>query len=248
MKINWRLLVNKFQFLVEQTLPARCLLCHLSSNQKLICQYCNDALSIPRPCCLHCGLSLSKTQAFCGDCLKQKHSFTQLHAIANYQTPYPTLIKKFKYTKQLIFGELLADLLLESIQSNISPTQLSTIDYLLPVPLHKKKLYQRGFNQAQLLAEKLAKQLHIPILTKTVSRAKETVAQENLSLTERKKNLSKAFDISVNKKQNIQGRRIIIIDDVVTTGATVNSLAKALLQAGAKQIDIWCLCRTSLPK
>lgn len=248
MKINWQPLVSKFQLLLEAILPAQCLLCHLPSNQKLICQYCNGSLSIPRPCCLHCGLSLPKTQDFCGDCLKQKHQFTQLHAVANYQTPYPTLIKKFKYSKQLIFGELLANLLLESIQSNISPSQLSKVDYLLPVPLHTKKLYQRGFNQAQLLADKLTKKLHIPILTNTVSRAKETAAQENLSLTERKKNLNQAFVVSNNKKNNIKGRHIIIIDDVVTTGSTVNSLAKALLHAGAQRIDIWCICRTSLPK
>jgi len=248
MKTKWQPLVNQFQFAIEQMLPAQCLLCHLTSNQTLICQYCHDFLTVPRSCCLHCGLALSKTQDYCGDCLKQKHQFTQLHAVANYQAPYPALIKKFKYTKQLIFGELLADLLLASIQSNILSTQLSMIDYLLPVPLHNNKLYQRGFNQAQLLSEKLSKNLNIPILSNTVTRTKETMAQEALSLSKRKKNLRQAFEISDIKKHRIQNQHIIIIDDVVTTGATVNSLSKTLLQAGAKQIDIWCICRTSLPK
>ncbi|WP_435236412.1 ComF family protein [Psychromonas sp. PT13] len=248
MKTKWQPLVNKFQFAIEQILPSQCLLCHLSSNQTLICQYCHDSLAVARPCCLHCGLALSKTQYYCGDCLKQKHQFTQLHAVANYHPPYPALIKKFKYSKQLIFGELLADLLVSSIQSNILSTQLSMIDYLIPVPLHNNKLYLRGFNQAQLIAEKLSKHLNIPILSNTVIRSKETIAQETLSLSKRKKNLRQAFEINDISKHRIRNQHIVIIDDVVTTGATVNSLSKTLLQAGAKQIDIWCICRTSLPK
>lgn len=245
MKLN---LQSKFQYLTELILPTQCLVCHLPSKNKLICHHCEKAIIHNRSCCQHCGLTLPISQAFCGDCLKQDHLFTQLHAVADYQEPFPTLIKKFKYAKQLINGELLADLMIVSITNSLDPQQLSNIDYLLPVPLHKKKHQRRGFNQAQLLAEKISQQFNIPILLKDVTRQKQTNAQESLSLLKRKQNLKNAFRFSKKQKTQLAGRYIVIIDDVVTTGATVNSLCQLLLQADAKRIDIWCICRTALPK
>jgi ComF family protein len=233
--------------IIEHLLPAQCLLCRLPSNNKLICRYCQNALLQDRPCCQRCGLPLSESQPFCGDCLKQPHFFTQLHALADYKKPYSMLLKKFKYTKQLINGELLADLLIQSITRNISRQQLAQIDYLLPVPLHKQKHQQRGFNQAQLLAEKISKQLQLPLLLDAVKRQKYTNAQEGLSLPKRKNNLQDAFITTSKQQTKLSGSYIVIIDDVVTTGATVNSLCQVLLHAGVQRVDVWCLCRTALP-
>ena len=241
-------IIHTLKCLIEFILPTQCLLCHLPSDNKLICKHCQKALGQNRSCCQHCGLPLPESQPFCGDCLKHPHLFTQLHALGDYQKPYPALIKKFKYNNQLINGELLAELLIKSITRNISKQQLSDIDYLLPVPLHTQKHRQRGFNQAQLLAQPIAKQLQIPILFNTVIRHKQTCAQEGLSLQKRKGNLKNAFAVSSKLKTNLTGSYIVIIDDVVTTGATVNSLCQVLLQAGVKRVDVWCICRTALPK
>ena len=152
-----------------------------------------------------------------------------------------------KYAKQLIYGELLAELLSKSLQQNVSERQLTDINYLLPIPLYKQKHRQRGFNQAQIIASSLAKQLQISLLLETVERHKQTKAQEGLSLQKRKKNLKDAFSITCNQQNKLSGSYIVLIDDVVTTGATVNSLCSVLLQAGVKRIDVWCVCRTALP-
>jgi ComF family protein len=246
-KFIFQSLRQDFKHLLELVLPAQCLLCHLPSNNYIICRHCQEALIQKRPCCLHCGLALPKSQPFCGDCLKQNHLFTQLHALANYQKPYPSIIKKFKYAKQLINGELLAELLIKSLTRNLSFQQISQIDYLLPVPLHKGKHQERGFNQAQLLAQTVASQLHLPVLVDAVKRHKQTNAQEGLSFQKRKNNLKNAFTLAENQKNKLSGTYIVLIDDVVTTGATVNSLSQVLLAAGVKRIDVWCICRTALP-
>jgi len=229
-------------------LPAQCLVCHLPSNNKLICDPCKKALTQQRACCQHCGLSLPTFQPVCGDCLKHTYYFTKLHALAEYYPPYPTLIKRFKYSKQLIYGELLADLLIDSINTNYSKGELAQVDYLIPVPLHRQKHQSRGFNQAQLIAEKISTRLTIPVRLNVTLRKKQTIPQENLSLTERKHNLKGAFSLSDMSKIDFKGKYIVLIDDVVTTGATVNSLCDVLQKTGVARIDVWCLCRTQLPQ
>ena len=243
--------------LVEFVLPAHCLLCGLQSmstfNNKdkrdengLICHECLNSVIKERSSCQHCALPLSTSQAFCGDCLKQPHHFSMIHAVGDYQAPFPALIKKFKYSKNLLEGELLADLLLRSIRFNFSEEQIKEIDYLLAVPLHPDKLHKRGFNQAALITQFLSKRLGIPILEDVVIRNKCTIPQEGLSLKERKENLKDAFTIKENHLQKLNDQHIVIVDDVVTTGATANSLCKLLRENNAREIDIWCICRTAL--
>ena len=191
MKLTFQLVLQNIRLLIGQLLPTQCLLCGLPSNDKLICEHCQKTLIINRSCCRHCGLSLPASQDFCGNCLQQSHLFTQLHAVADYQAPYPYLIKKFKYAKHLIYGELLAELLSQSLQQNVSKQQLTEINYLLPIPLHKQKHRQRGFNQAQIIASTLAKQLRIPLLLETVERQKQTKAQEGAIFTKKKEKLKR---------------------------------------------------------
>lgn len=223
-------------------LPARCLLCHLPSNDKLICVHCQKSLSQERACCQHCGLSLDISADFCGDCLQQKYLFTKLHALASYQAPYPKLIKQLKYEKKLIVAELLGKQLAKSMTAHFSTRAIDCFDYLIAVPLHNKKLRQRGFNQAQLIAQVVSKQINIPLLTGYVERNKETVPQEGLSIAKRKRNLQGAFTVNNNIKW--QGKHIAVIDDVVTTGATINSLCQSLNGENVASITVLCICRT----
>ncbi|MFT6987477.1 MAG: ComF family protein [Psychromonas sp.] len=228
--------------LIERVLPAQCLLCGLPSHNKLICPYCQKEMLQARVCCQYCGLSLTNSQLFCGDCVKQKHLFTKLHALASYQPPYPTLIKQLKYEHKLISGELLGQLLADSIASHFSGDQITGFDYLIAVPLHSKKLRQRGFNQAQLIADIVSRQLKIPLLANSVKRNKETQAQEGLSISKRRKNLRAAF--TANKNSPLQGKHIALLDDVVTTGATIDSLCHCLLAEKVSSITVFCICRT----
>ena len=238
-------LSSMLQQLSAYLLPAQCLLCRLPSQGSLLCLYCQKALLKPRPHCLHCALPLIKNEAYCSQCMHHTDAFTQIYALDDYIKPYPALIKNLKYNKQLLNAQLLAQLLSLSIQQNIPAEQISQVDFLIPVPLHPKRLRQRGFNQAQLLADVLAKNLSIPILNQAVQRIKNTCAQEGLNKQKRKKNLKGAFTLQKEQQASLKDAYVVIIDDVVSTGATANSLCTILLQGGARRVDIWAICRTS---
>jgi ComF family protein len=169
-----------------------------------------------------------------------------LHAIASYQSPFPQLIKQLKYNHQLLYADLLGQLLADSIKQRYTMQQLQQIDYIIPVPLHRQKQRKRGFNQAQLIAEALTLHLPLKINQRSVIRNKLTNAQEGLSRSERMQNLKKAFSLSEYAVTDLAGKYIILIDDVVTTGATINSLCQCLFNANVRRIDVWCICRTEL--
>lgn len=242
MNAVWPIFKHKFLHLLEQFLPAQCLICQLSSHNQLICVHCRQALLQPRSCCQYCGLSLPTPADFCGDCIKQTHLFSRLHALASYHSPYPKLIKQLKYEKRLIAGELLGQLLALSLAQHFNEQEIKRFDYLLAIPLHHKKLRQRGFNQAQLIANVVSAQLTIPLLPESVQRDKDTQPQEGLSRAKRRANLRAAF--SVNKNSLLQGKHIAVLDDVVTTGATINSLCQCLLAENVASITVFCICRT----
>tara|TARA_R110001583_G_scaffold143357_2_gene295496 strand:- start:2930 stop:3682 length:753 start_codon:yes stop_codon:yes gene_type:complete len=244
----FQLITQQAKHFIEHLLPAQCLVCALASNNKLICSYCEKKILSPRQFCLHCALPLNQTADYCGDCLQKDYLFDQIHAIGDYKKPLSTLIKQLKYQQQLIAGELLAELLIKSVLCRYTKQQLSTFDYLLAVPLHPKKLRLRGFNQAQIIANSLHKALSIPVLENYITRSKNTMAQEGLSISKRRKNLAGAFATTPNATQKIAGKNIIIIDDVVTTGATMNSICKCLKKKGANDLTVFCISRTALNK
>jgi len=247
-----RSIYHHSQTLLEAYLPSHCLLCHLPSKQSLICPLCYESILTDRPCCLHCGCELANSQKFCGECLKHPFDFQQLHAIASYQTPFPELIKQLKYNNHLLCADLLGLLLAKSIKLRYNQQQLQEIDYLIAVPLNIQKHRKRGFNQAQLINDALIR--HLPVLTtatqqmheQPIIRHKFTSAQEGLSRAQRLLNLNNAFSLSDQAKIALPGKYVVLIDDVVTTGATINSLCQCLLAADVKRIDVWCICRTEL--
>lgn len=234
--------------IIEYLLPAQCLVCVLPSNNKLICEHCEKKILPQQSHCLHCALPLIQSADYCGQCLTQSNSFNHIHALGDYTKPLSGLIKQLKYQQQLIAGELLASLLLKSILLRYSKHQLSQFDFLLAVPLHRKKLRLRGFNQAQIICDHLHQHLNIPILDNDITRVKETIPQEGLSIKKREANLCAAFAYNETQKWDLVGKNVVIIDDVVTTGATINSLCKLLKKRGANSATVFCICRTSLIK
>jgi len=234
--------------LIETLLPAQCLICALASNNKLICLFCEKKILSKRSYCLHCALPLNKNSDYCGDCLSKDYLFDQLHALGDYTKPLSTLIKQLKYQQHLLAGELLAQLLFKSILLRYTKTELSQFDLLLAVPLHPQKLRLRGFNQAQIICDSLHKQLQIPILKNYILRNKKTTAQEGLSISKRKVNLKNAFTYNKDSPERLTGKNIILVDDVVTTGATINSLCEVLHERGVNSITVFCISRTSLEK
>ncbi|WP_413700247.1 ComF family protein [Psychromonas sp. KJ10-10] len=244
----FHLIKQQSKQIIEHLLPAQCLVCALTSNNKLICLHCEKNILSQRQYCFNCALPLNNSADYCGDCLQKDYIFDHIHALGDYTKPLSILIKQLKYQKSLISGELLAELLLKSVLNRYSKQQLSEYDYLLATPLHSKKLRLRGFNQTQIIADSLHKSLNIPLLENAIIRDKQTTAQEGLSVTKRRKNLANAFKLKQSSTQEIAGKNIIIIDDVVTTGATMNSLCKYLKKQGANKLTIFCISRTALNK
>ncbi|WP_147232350.1 phosphoribosyltransferase family protein [Psychromonas sp. B3M02] len=239
-------LMQQSQALCTACLPSHCLLCGLHSANQLICQYCYQAILTERPCCLHCGYGLPQTQNVCGECLKHPFKFDQLVAVSGYQAPFPSLIKKLKYNHQLIYADLLGQLLATRVKQSYTNQQLQQFDYLIAVPLHKAKHRARGFNQAQLIAQVLLQYLPLNAqVVMPINRIKVTTAQEGLTRTQRNLNLKQAFSLD-SSQLNLQDKQIVLIDDVVTTGATVNSICECLLNAGVSKVDVWCISRTEL--
>jgi ComF family protein len=149
------------------------------------------------------------------------------------------LIVRFKFNGDLAAGRVLAHLLAQHIASMHPPQTTPTL--LVPVPLHPRRLRERGFNQAQRIARILSLRLGIPVANHAIRRVLRTPDQKQLSAEARKANLRGAFEASAVCK----GQDVAVVDDVVTTGATADAIAGALLGAGAAEVRIWCLARAT---
>jgi ComF family protein len=180
----------------------------------------------------------------CGQCLKQPPAFERVAAPWTYSFPVDSLITRFKHSAKWPLGRLLAELFAQFLQHRFDE-DLDRPDALIPVPLASKRLRQRGFNQAAMLARWLSISLDIPCDETLVLRIQDTSAQQDLNADARKKNLRHAFALA--PVASIKGRHFALVDDVLTTGATAQALARLLLDAGARRVDVYCLARTPRP-
>jgi ComF family protein len=155
-----------------------------------------------------------------------------------YQPPVNRLIGEFKFRQRLYLAEPLSRLFCAALA-----TELSRPDLILPVPLHPRRLRERGFNQSLELAHRIAAELELKIDWRSCRRIRATPPQSGLEQGARRKNLRSAFVAD----SALSGRHIALFDDVITTGATVTAASRALLQAGASRVDVWALARTPSP-
>ena len=216
-----------------------CLLCNASTKSQIsLCKQCIDALPrTPQPCCPQCGLA---TQGeVCGKCLKEKPYYDKTTALFAYAFPFNAVLQEYKYNHALYLSKTIAQLFVDNILSH-------NIDIIIPMPLHPNRLKERGFNQSAEVAYILAKAIGIPVNDTACQRIKHTPPQASLPLKERLKNMRGAF--SVNQAlatQHIKGKRIAIIDDVITTGSTVNELSLVLKKAGALSVHCYAFARAT---
>jgi ComF family protein len=222
-------------------LPFQCLLCaHRTHSRKNICSDCIANLPILSHRCLRCAqnLPIKQTELVCGSCLSHPPPMHRTYALFPYQAPITRLITGLKFEYQLSYGFLLGDLLAERVRHDwYKETRLPEL--IIPVPLHPSRLKKRGFNQAIEIALPLSK--YIPIDRHGILRIKSTVPQSQLNAKERIKNVAHAFSL----QRSYKGKYVAILDDVMTTGATIRELSQTLLNAGASQIDVWCCARRS---
>ena len=173
----------------------------------------------------------------CGACLKKPPWFDKTIALFFYQAPIERFIIELKFNKKLIYAKLLGTLMVEYLKN-----QHTLPECIIPVPLHRKRLQERGYNQALEIARPLAKQLKIPLLTTACRRIKPTSAQLHLPASARRRNVKGAFRVD----EGFSFKHVAIVDDVVTTASTVAELSKILKQAGVQMIEVWCCARVHL--
>lgn len=227
---------NWLKYIQQVLYPARCLLCGAPGDSgRNLCAPCLLDLPHNLTACKLCALPLTQHEdEICGACLKRAPPFDGSIIPFRYAPPLDHLLLGLKFNHQLINARLLGGLMAGAIadREEVLP------DCIVPVPLHRSRLRGRGYNQALELARPIAKQLAIPLMPELVIRTTETVAQSSLEKKARKQNIRGVFTAGEGMPE-----RIAIVDDVVTTGSTVNELAKVLRRAGAKQVVVWACAR-----
>jgi len=183
------------------------------------------------PFCETCALPfVSGPSHRCGDCLTEEPSFEKLHAAGLYEGLLLDLVVRLKYRGEERLGSLLG----ERMAGVLKDTE-SGIDLIVPVPLHAARLRERGFNQATLLARRIGKEWGKEVDPFLLKKVRATPAQATLSREERRKNIKGAFLVA--DEARIAGKKILLVDDVATTGATLNEAAKILKKSGATGVE-----------
>lgn len=216
--------------------PHRCPFCEtiLPINAELaVCNECKHTLPyICEPRCNICSKPVvSDMMDYCFDCSKNNHSFIKGWALWLYNETVKKSIQRYKFFNKKSYGEIYANEVVKRFKGEI---QEMDIDLIIPVPLYVKKQKTRGFNQSEVLAKHLSRMLNIPYDDRSLIRTTDTKPQKELANKERKENVKNIF--KVLKKSNINDKTILIIDDIYTTGSTIDSCAKELLNNGAKHI------------
>jgi len=210
-----------------------------------LCKSCEEDFPVLLDACKTCGLPLDaaneSNSAVCGHCLQISTYVDYTLCLYHYQAPLDYLITTLKYNQQLSHATILGHLLLARLEGEVIGNYP---DCIIPVPLHKRRLVKRGFNQSLEIVRNVAEYLNIPIELTSVKRKKRTLAQAELNAVQRKKNVKGCFDVKIELAENYS--HVVIIDDVVTTGSTINELAKQLKKSGIKKVGVWSIARAVL--
>lgn len=224
---------------LAQHLPSQCAICHAWPAQRL-CHACTARFAVPQPRCHTCAMPLSTNSQplQCSACLRQPPPLDACIAAVTYGYPWSSAITQFKFQGDPGWAGALAALLRSTPQA--APA-LAAADWVLPIPLSRQRLQERGFNQALLLARLLAPG---KVSADVLLRLQHTTAQSQLPRAQRLSNLSGALAIEPLRQPQLQGKTIVLIDDVMTTGATLHTAAQVLRQAGAAHITALVVART----
>ncbi len=226
--------LNDCRILMQSGLPQPCLLCGARTTAGLLCPGCvADMPALPRQRCRQCALP-SPGGEWCGHCLKRPPSFRQTVAAHAYAFPLDALVRHYKYGGKLALADWFAERLARELDGAPLP------DLILPMPLHDARLARRGFNQAAEIARRLAPRLGLPWLADGCLRQRDTPPQAGLDLKARRRNLRGAFVCELD----LRGKRVALVDDVMTSGASLDELGRCVLAAGAAEVCAWVAART----
>ena len=223
--------------------PARCFVCRkeIFPTQN-ICKTCSSQIKyISSPICIQCGIPFGSKigrNHLCGDCSTSELYFSKARAVGYYEGVLQEAIHQFKYNKKTFLAKHLGALM---ANYDLDSFDFKSYDSMIPVPLHFKRLRERGFNQALSLARYIGKRYDTPVDFKSLRRIRWEAPQINLGKIERARNVKGAFVLYY--KSRFKDKDILIIDDVYTSGATVNECAKVLKKAGVASVDVFTLSR-----
>ena len=216
----------------RQALPCNCLLCGADSPESLVCPDCCAELpTLPTPRCPHCSEPTAHGER-CGSCLQHEPHFDRTIAPWRYAFPIDRLIHGMKYGHQLAITEWCGGQIAERIIDK-------RFDHIIPMPLHPSRLAERGFNQSAEIARTIGRRINCPVDYSGLLRNKATPAQAELPLKARRSNVRGAFE----SKRDFSGQRILLVDDVMTSGATVDECARVLRLHGAIDITVAVVAR-----
>lgn len=218
--------------ILQMLFPLRCPVCDeiVRPSGEKICLECIGRLRlITPPWCMRCGRKLREEGEYCAECAGKEHAYIRGRALYEY-TSAAQSIYRFKYDGRQeyadYFGEQMAEYLGEFIEK-LRP------DGLVPIPLHKSRRNKRGYNQAELLAREIGRRLNIPVYDKLLIRVKNTKPLKELNASQRQNNLKRAFIVAQN---DVKLKKLIIVDDIFTTGSTIEEAARVLKRAGVESI------------
>jgi ComF family protein len=228
-----------FHWLLRAVYPPRCVLCGSEGiNDRDICATCYRSLPWIGRACEQCAIPLPDYRdgpLKCGRCLHSPPAFDSSLSLFSYKDEAVRLIHRLKFNQKLAYSRLLGGLLVDAVGGQGRPLP----GCIVPVPLHPRRLRQRGFNQSIELARPAARAFDLGIDIDSIARVRDTPTQTGLDRNQRGKNIRGAFEVA----RPPCVRHIALIDDVVTTASTVNELARMLKKAGAERVDVWSIAR-----
>lgn len=224
-------------------LPPRCLSCRgRVEDQGTLCAECwKDLTLLEEPCCHRCGYPFHyrmPEDSLCPSCIQRLPAFERARAVFRYDDASRALVLAFKHSDEIhgapVYGQWLA---------RAGAALLADADLIAPVPLHPRRLLRRRYNQAGLLAQAAGRRAERPVAVDLLRRRRHTASQAQKSPSARRRNVQGAFAVRQRWKDRIQGKRVVLVDDVLTTGATVEECARVLCRAGAGAVDVLTLAR-----
>jgi ComF family protein len=220
----------------------QCLVCR-GWDAQAVCADCVARFAPDQPRCRRCGLRVATATPMCGTCLAAPPPFDSCIVGCDYAFPWDRLIADFKFNARVELAAPLAQRLLDAIRRRAEPLP----QWVLPVPLAPQRLAERGYNQAWELARRLARRLGCHADARLLERPLAGAHQVELALPQRIKNLRGAFVPNASRRISLQGQHVAVVDDVMTSGATLREAAAALRRAGAARVDAWVVARTPAP-
>ncbi len=229
--------MRPWRSMLDLLLPPQCLICREPcSHHGMLCGECFGHMQfLGDPQCIQCGQPFTlmvEKDTRCGECLASPPPYRFARAVCAYDSQSRRLVTALKYHDQTWLAPALGRWMQRAV------VQPDSINMIVPVPLHHRRLWWRTYNQSMLLATSLARYMPAPVMPQLLVRTRRTTPQTGLSKRQRQLNVRGAFAVNPRYEEQVQGKRVLLIDDVITTGATIHACCKALDKAGAASVDV----------